>query len=239
MTEDLEIQPTEVVQGTFVERLMWTFLSPKRLYADIAAGVDWWQPLVWVSVVNMVTSYISLPIQVKLAGLNPDGVSAEELEQTLLAMQDLKNVGLLLISTPVAVLFFGVIVAGVSYLILSVLSERSTFKHYFSLYLYSSVVMSVGVLLGTVLTRMKGLDAIRTMEDAFVSFGPAMMFSPDSKIVTSVLTTFDIFYIWFYVLLGAGVVHVFKVPPRSAAVVVVPVWLVFVLVSLVSARVTG
>ena len=237
MSDEFDIEETEEARGTFFERFLWIFLSPKKLYEEIAVGVDWWQPLVWVSLVNMITAYLLIPVQIKLASLNPDNVPPEQLQQTIETMEKLGYLGL--ISAPVAVLFSGALVAGISYLILSVISERSSFKKYFTLYLYSSIIMSLGILLSTVLTRMKGLDAIRSMEDAFASFGPAMLIPTESKILTSVLTTLDIFNVWFYILIGMGVAHIFKVSSRAAVVVVLPVWLVFVLFSLVGARVAG
>ena len=36
--------------GTLINRLLWTFQSPKKLYADIEKETaHWWQPWVWVS----------------------------------------------------------------------------------------------------------------------------------------------------------------------------------------------
>ncbi|MDH3217830.1 MAG: YIP1 family protein, partial [Candidatus Krumholzibacteria bacterium] len=56
------------------------------------------------------------------------------------------------------------------------------------------------------------------------------------KILRAILNSLDVFQLWFYILVGMGVMHVFKLSGRSAALVVIPVWLVFVLIALVSAR---
>ena len=151
--------------GGFFSRLIWIFVSPRKLYADIAAGdAHWWQPWVWVSLISMVTAYISIPIQIQLTRLNPNDMPPDQLEKTLTAMQKYGFLGV--ISTPVMILVSSLVIVGISYLIVSVLSERSAFKQYFSLYLYASIVSAVGLLLATWLTVMKGVENIRSVEDA-------------------------------------------------------------------------
>jgi hypothetical protein len=224
--------------GNFLTRFVWTLTSPKRLYADIADGeAKWWEPWVWVSLISMVVAHISMPIQVQLARLNPRNLPEEELQQGLEMMEKFGIVGV--ISTPVVVLLTSIIVVSISYLVLSVLADGARFKKFFTLYLYASIVSSLGLLLGTILTRMKGVEAIQSIEDATVSFGPDRFVDADQKILHAVLQNFGLFHIWFYVLVAAGVAYVFKLSKGSAAVVVVPVLLVAILVTLITARFSG
>ena len=96
-------------EGSFFSRFIWVFLSPKRLFDDIAEGdVPWWQPWVWVSLLNMVTAYISMPIQKQLVRLNPNNLTEEQLQQNLDALDKFGFLGV--ISTPVGVLISSVIV---------------------------------------------------------------------------------------------------------------------------------
>jgi hypothetical protein len=224
--------------GSFLTRFIWTLQSPKKLYADIASGdAHWWEPWVWVSLINMVVAYISMPIQIQLARLNPNNVPAEELEQTLEMMAKFGMVGV--ISTPVLILITSLIVVAISYLVLSVLAEEPRFKKYFTLHLYASIVSSLGLLLGTILTRMKGVESIRSIEDAASSFGPDILVGSDQKILHAILSNFGVFHIWFYVLVAMGVMYVFNLSKRSAIIVIIPVWLLAVLVTLVSARLSS
>lgn len=227
----------EKQRGSFLSRLLWTFHSPTRLYGDIAAGSPWWQPWVWVSIVNGVVAWVSLPIQIRLASLNPRDVPEEQLDQSLEMMEKFGFLGV--ISTPVVVLITSLIIAGISYLIVSMLAESPSFKKYFTLYLYCSVVSSLGLLVSTLITRLRGLDVIRSMEDAFASLGPAAFLSPGHKVLYPILSNFDLFDLWFYILLGAGVSHVFRLTSRSAFLVVLPVWLLFVLFALIGTRFGG
>lgn len=223
--------------GTMLSRLIWTFVSPRNLFAAIARDdVHWWQPWVWVSLLSAATAYISIPIQIRLTRMNPNDMPPEQLEQTLTAMQKYGYLGV--ISTPVAVLVSSLVVVAISYMVVSVLAEHGGFKKYFALYLHCSIVSAVGLLLATWLTVMKGVENIRAVEDASSSFGPAIFLSPGNKLMHALFSTFDIFYIWFYVLLWMGVSHVFKLSGRAAILVVVPVWLLFLLITLVTARVS-
>ena len=221
--------------GTLISRLVWTFQSPKKLYADIEKETaHWWQPWVWVSLINGVIAYLSIPIQIHLARLNTQGVPEDQLQQQIEMMEKFGFLGI--IATPVIVLITSLIIVGISYLVVSVVAEDAKFKKYFTLYLYASIIVSVGILLGTILTRMKGLDSVRSLGDASASFGPAVLVSFDQKIPHAILSSFDIFYIWFYVIIAAGLMHIFNLSRRSAIVAILPVWLLFVLIALISAR---
>jgi hypothetical protein len=220
--------------GSFLSRAIWTLTSPKHLYEDIARGSQWWEPWVWVSLVSMVIAYISIPVQMQLVRLNPQGRPPEDIEKTVEAMQKFGAIGI--VSTPVVILITALIVGGVSYLLVSLLAEESSFKKYFTLMLYANIDVASGQLIGTVLTRLKGVENIRSVQDATAQFGPALLASPDQKILYPVLSSLDVFYIWFYALLAAGLVHVFRMSTRNAVLVIIPVWLLQVLFALLGSR---
>jgi hypothetical protein len=173
----------------------------------------------------------------KLVSLNPQGQPAEQIEQTLEAMEKFGFLGI--ISTPVVVLITALLVGGISYLLVSLLAEEGSFKKYFTLMLYANIVVAIGQLVGTVLTRMKGVEGIRSIQDATAQFGPALLASPEEKILYPVLSSLDVFYIWFYALLGAGLVSVFRMSVRNAVLVIIPVWLLQVLFALLGSRFSG
>ncbi len=233
-TEGGQVGP-ETARGSVVSRFIWTIQSPSLLFDDIKAGVKWWEPWMWVSILNMAIAHISVPIQLQLVRLNPRNVPAEQLQQTLEQMEKFGFLGV--ITTPVVVLITSLIIAGISYLVVSVVSEASSFKKYFTLYLYANIVSSIGLLIGTSLTRMKGVESINAPEDAVASFGPALLIDSGQKILYPLLSSLDGFYVWFYVLMALGIAHVFQVGRRTAILAVVPLWLLFVLISLVSSRV--
>jgi hypothetical protein len=225
-------------KGSFISRLIWIFVSPKRLFEEIRDGeVHWWQPWVWVSLLNMLTTYVGLPIQTQLASLNPHDLTDEQLQQNLEALDKFGFLGV--ISTPVVILITGMIIVAISYIVLSVLADQARFKKYLTAYFYASIVASVGLVLGTALTLSKGVENIRSMQDATASFGPALLVSADQKILHSIMSNLDLFDLWFFGLIGASVMTIFNLTKRSAVLVVLPIWLIYVLLTLVTTRLSG
>jgi hypothetical protein len=221
----------------FVSRFVWTFSCPRKLFADIEQGAPWWQPWIWVSIINILVGWLSLPVQIHLARLNPKDLPPDQVQNTVEAMEKYGFLGLL--TAPIVVLLMSVIFALISYLVVSILSSQANFKKYFSLYLYSSIVVSVGTLLSTVVLRMKGLQSIQSLQDAIVSFGPRVFVPPDMKTIGAVLSSLDVFAVWFYILIGVGAAHIFKLTRQSAFLVALPVWLLYVLVAVTGARFGG
>lgn len=223
-------------EGNFLTRAVWTLVSPRRLFDDVARDAPWWQPFVWVSLLNMVVAYLSTPIQKQLVRLNPNEVPPEQLQETLAAMDKFAVLGM--VTTPVVVLLTSLVIAGISYIAVSVLAQAPSFRRHFTIYLYASLPVSVGLLLGTLVTHQRGIENIRSIEDAVASFGPAALLEPGQRILYPVLSTLDLFSIWFYVLVAMGASYVFGMKRGAALLVVIPVWLIYLLFALVGSRIS-
>lgn len=221
----------------FLSRGFSIFHSPGRVFEDIDRGAPWWQPWVWASLVNIAIGYALFPIQMHLYRLNPGGLPEDQVARMIENMQSfpLKPIGII-IGAPVTVLFVALAFAAISYVAVSVLSERADFKKHLTIYLYASIVAWVGVLFSNMVVRWNGIENIRSARDAIVSFGPAAFVPEGHRIGYAVLSTLDAFSIWFYVLMGLGVIRVFRLSRWSAVLVVVPVWLLYVLIALIGAR---
>jgi len=131
-----EMMPEEKVTGSsmnFLSRFMGIFFSPKKIFSDVDAGVPWWQPWIWVSVLNMIVAYVVIPVQVQLYRLRNDQIPKEQLEQTLQQMQSFPVKYLGIVTAPVVILIVGLIFAAASYIAVSVLSERASFKKHLTL----------------------------------------------------------------------------------------------------------
>jgi hypothetical protein len=225
--------------GSLLSRLFGILYSPKKVFDDVDRGAPWWEPWVWVSVLNIAVSYLAIPIQVQLQRLRAGDVPPEEVERGIEAMQSMPVKMLGIISAPVSVLFVGVVFAAVSYIAVSVLSERANFKKHLAICLWASLVWWLGVLASTLVVRARGIGEIRAVRDAMAPFGPAAFLPEANSIWLAVLSTLDVFALWFYTLVGIGVVRVFRLSWRGAALVVIPVWLLYMLFELVSARLAG
>jgi hypothetical protein len=222
-----------------VQRLAGIFVSPKRVFADVDAGAPWWEPWVWGSFLHMIIAYTVLPIQIRLYELTKDTKPPEQFEAELAKMQEFPIKYLGVMTAPITVLFVGVIFAALSFIAVSVLSERSNFKKHLSIYLWSSLVASVGVLLSNIVVRVKGIEEVRSYRDALAPFGPAALLPEGGKIWYALFSTLDVFAVWFYLLLAVGVTQVFRMSRSASLLVVLPVWLLSILIALIGVRYGG
>jgi hypothetical protein len=217
-------------------RVLAIFHSPGKVFEGIDRGAPWWEPWVLASLLNMVAAYVVIPINTRLFSLNPHGLSPEELGQGLETLQKFSMKYLGVITAPMSVLFAALVFSAVSYIVVSVLSERPDFKKHLAVYLYSSIVMSVGIVVSNLIVRWNGIENIQTIGDAVAPLGPAALVPVDERIWFALLSTLDVFSVWSYVLFGLGVMYVFGLSRRAAVLTVLPLWLLAVLIALVEAR---
>jgi hypothetical protein len=218
-------------------RVLAIFHAPAKVFADIDWGrSSWWEPWIVVSLVNMVIGYVIIPINLRLIEVNPHGYTPEEVRQGLETAQTFQMKYLAVFTAPLSVLFAALVFSSVSYVVVGVLSQRADFKKHLTIYLYSSIIVSVGILLSNLIVRWNGVENIQSLRDAVAPLGPAAFVPAGQKILFALFSTLDIFSIWSYLLFGLGVAYVFDLTRRGAAVVVLPVWLVAVLLALVGAR---
>jgi hypothetical protein len=225
--------------GSVISRLLGIFYEPGKVFADVDRGARWWEPWLWVSLVNMIVAYIVIPIQVQLYRLREGQLPQEQFELAIEKMQAAPIKYLGIVTAPVTVLIVGVLFASVSFIAVSALSERANFKKHLTICLWGSLVWWVGVLVSTVVVRARGIEEIRTFRDAMAPFGPAAFVAEGHKVWLAVLSTLDLFALWFYALVALGAVRVFRISWRAAILVVAPVWLLYVLFELISARLSG
>jgi len=216
---------------SFFRRLVSIFISPAVVFADIRDGsATWWQPWLWMSVIYMIVGYFSIPIQRAVTLLNERGLGQEEL--ALAVEQFDKWVLVQLFATPVLLLVTSLLFAGLTYILVTILSPNSTFKKYFTIMLWASVVGSVSNIISTIVVRARGVDLIRTADDARVSLGLAFMAPEGSRVGLGILQATDFFALWSLALVAVGIMAVFGMSKGQAIACVVPLWLIYVAISL-------
>jgi hypothetical protein len=221
-----------------LNRFVWIFVSPSKVFADIKDGkAAWWQPWVWLSVIYVIVGYFSKPVQLAVMELNPSNLPPDQLDKQLEIMAGW-GYWLQLAATPVILLVMGLAVAGLSYILVSILADRASFKQFFSLNIYAGIVASAATVLATLVVRMKGIDAIQSAADAKFSIGLAFLAPEEGALIRAVLSSVDFFSIWSYVLVVMGVMYIFDMPRRQAIYCVIPLWVMAVLF-LIIAEVTG
>jgi hypothetical protein len=121
------------------------------------------------------------------------------------------------------------IVAGLSYVLVSILCDRANFKKYFTINLYAAIVGTLTTVVGTLVIRLRGIDSIRTAADGRFSLGLGFLAPEEGALVRSVLLSVDFFSIWTYVLVVMGLMHVFGMSRRNAIYCIIPLWIIQIL----------
>ena len=222
----------------FFNRFVWIFVSPSKVFADIKDGkASWWQAWVWLSVIYLIVGYFSKPVQLAVMELNPSDLPLDQLDKQLEIMEGW-GYWVQLAATPVILLVVALIVVGLSYILVSILADRASFKQYFSLNMYAGVVASLATVLTTLVSRMKGIDAIQSVADAKFSIGLAFLAPEEGALARALFSSVDVFSIWSYVLIVMGLMYVFDMARRQAIYCIIPLWLLQVL-ALFIGEVTG
>ena len=222
----------------FFNRFVWIFVSPSKVFADIKEGkASWWQAWVWLSVIYLIVGYFSKPVQLAVMELNPSDLPLDQLDKQLEIMEGW-GYWVQLAATPVILLVGALIVVGLSYILVSILADRASFKQYFSLNMYAGIVASLATVMTTLVIRMKGMDAIQTVADAKFSIGLAFLAPEEGALARALFSSVDVFSIWSYVLIVMGLMYVFEMARRQAIYCIIPLWLLQVLFLLI-AEVTG
>jgi hypothetical protein len=227
-----EYQDQQMVDGgsgginAFFSRAASIFISPSRVFADIERGrVSWWQPFIWFAVINMVVAYLSIPITLAVTRLNPNNLPQETLQDTVEKIEQFGLVGVVL--TPVLILIMALIVSMIGYILVSIMSADSSFKKFFTLFMYSTIVASLTSFLSVIIVRFfRGVETIRSTADGSISFGLGFLAPPDNRFLEAIFKSFDLFSIWSLVLVAMGLIYIFKMTRNQAIICVIPLWLI-------------
>jgi hypothetical protein len=139
---------------------------------------------------------------------------------------------------PLGVLVLQLIVAGLTYIMVTIMSQKATFKQYLSLSFFTGIPAMLGQVLSVVVLRLRGLERIMGPEDARMSFSLRALAPADNAILKGVFGSIEFFTLWSLVLLALGLQRVFGMSRGQAIAVLIPLWLIYV-VMLVLGEVLG
>jgi hypothetical protein len=216
----------------FFKRFLWMFVSPSRVFDDIRENrVKWVQPWIIVAVLYVLITWLGLPVQRALLELNPTDMPAEQLERQMEMAG--KFAPLQLVFAPAVVLVIALVTAGISYVLVTVLSRAATFKQYFTLVLFTDVVGTLGYLLTTAIVRLRGVDNIMEPDDARFSLSLRMLAPENSAALKGIFGTVEFFAIWSFILLVMGLRRIFGMSTGAAVACLIPMWLIYAALSIV------
>jgi len=221
-----------------LRRMVWMFVSPSRVFDEIRENrASWIHAWIVVGVLYVIISWLGLPIQRALLDINPTDLPAEQLERQIAMTEKFGYIQLIL--APAGVLLLALATAGISYVLVTVLSRASNFKQYFTITMYSDIVGAAGYLLTTLIVRLRGVENIVEPDDARFSLSLRMLAPPESAALKGLLGTFDFFGIWVLVLVVMGLQRVFGMSRGAAIACVIPVWLLYAALSILGEKFGG
>ena len=212
---------------------MNTILSPSNAFYEIENRPTWLLPFVVIGIGTILITWLNLPMIEKIIVTSmPSDLSSEEIEQTLSVARIGQMVGIFF--SPIGVLLSWLMYTLLIWLIAQLLNGKAPFKKPFSVVSHSSVITFLGAILSWTILRLRGIDSISGPEDLDVSLGITLLFPQDTLTlpIRMILSNLNLFTVWYLGTLILGVSIVYNFPKKSAAVVVVSVWTIFVAFSI-------
>jgi hypothetical protein len=234
--------PSDASSGGVGSWIGGVFVDPKGAFTAIAAmtarphpkdpaktadRTRWWIPLIILAVVGVlmvvfvVIPFVAGPQQeaaIRAAVLERGGTEAQvqqALQQSQALMGPLAIVGGIL---QAVIMVF--LVAGIIHLIMKLLRGKGTFRHARAVTAYSLLINALG-------TAIK-LPLMRARETMYVETGAAIFFpnlEPSDRLYRLLFTGFDIFAIWWIIVLGVGLAAAYRVSKGKAYTAAVIIWL--------------
>jgi hypothetical protein len=210
----------------FLKRLIWIFTSPTRVFDDIRERrVGWVQPWLLSSFFYMIVTWLMMPIQRVLLELNTE-LTTEQIAQQVEFMERFGFIWVIL--TPVGILLVTLLIAGLTYIAVTLASRTATFKQYLSLSFFCGIVGVAGHLISAIVVRMRGLERIATAEDAQWSLSLRALGADAGPAVRGLLGGIEFFAIWSLVVLAMGLQRIFGMSRGAAIAITLLLWALYV-----------
>lgn len=209
----------------FLNRFVWIFVSPHRVFDDIKERrVTWVQPWILASLLYMLVTWIMMPIQAALLEINSE-LSAEQIDQQLDVMDRFGFMWIIL--APAGALLITFVMAGLSYIAVTMASREATFKQYLTLSFYTGIVAMVGQLISSTIVRVRGLDLIQAPEDAQLSVSLRVLAPEGSAVLRGLLASIEFFALWSLALVAVGLMRIFGMSRGQSIGVAVMLWILY------------
>ncbi|MGA2355390.1 MAG: YIP1 family protein [Terriglobales bacterium] len=240
-------QPEALSEG---QRLIGTFFSPSKSFADLRRNASWWAPFLIIAIVSV--SFISVVDQKvgfrkvveNLIQLEPkqaervDRIPADQREAVMQRQATITK--FISYAVPlIALVIYAVFAALLFGTLKFAASGDLKYKTLFALIVYSRLPLIFGPLLA-ILSLLAGVSG-----DGFnlrnpVATNPGYFIGPDgSPVLRALLTPFDVFSLWSLILTAIGISCISKVKRGTAYAVVFGWFAVYVLGAVLLAAATS
>lgn len=233
-----------------VERVVDTYIAPKKTFDDIRRSASWWLPFL----IGVVITYAFMfAVQSKVGwdqvvqnNLRENPKQMEQMEKAP-PDQQAKTLRIITMTTkgifiafPLLTLIVAAICSGIFMLSCNFgLGGRGTYSQYLAVWMYAALPLAIHGLL-TIILLFAGGGGENFRLDNPVGTNAGFYLDPTtSPWLIKLLTSFDLFQLWSLALLSLGCAAVARISVKSAAMVVFGWWLLWTLCMVGIAAVRG
>lgn len=219
------------------QRLAGVIFSPGETFQDIARKPDVLLPLLLIIIISFVGIALTMPHmdwdamiaqqQDIMKERNPN-MSAQDLARVERMTRGMAKFGIWF--APFIIVAMTAIIAGVLLLAFRLFGGEGNFMQAWSATLYAWVPRVIQQIVGTAVVMMKGMVNPQEAQTLVKSNPGFLVDMKEHPALFSLLSSFDIFTIWFLVLLVIGFAALAKVSRGKAAAIILSLWLLVVLI---------
>lgn len=219
------------------QRIIGVLFSPDATFASIAKRPDWVLPLVLLLITSLAAGLIVAQ------HVDFGSAAREQMEQNKNATPEQIDKGVKIAASigkvftylsPVLSLIGLLIVAGVLLLAFRLFGGEGDFKQAFSVTCYASIPSIIKSVVTLIILVARGgiipVTTLATLVRSNLGFLADMKASP---MAFALLSSFDIFSIWFLVLLIIGFAYVSRLSRAKSAGIIISLWIVVLLFKLI------
>lgn len=219
------------------QRIIGVLFSPDATFASIARKPDWVVPLVLLLIVSLAAGVIMAPridfgSATREAMEQNKNMKQEQIDRAVKMTSSIAKVMTYL--SPVLSLIGLLIISGVLLLAFRLFGGEGDFKQAFSVVCYSSIPTIIKSVVTLIIIVVKGgiipATMLATLVRSNLGFLVDMKTNP---MAFALLSSIDIFSIWFLALLIIGFAYVSRLSKAKSAVIVISLWIVVCLIKLI------
>jgi hypothetical protein len=218
------------------------FVDPKATAKGVPAPLSWLWPVISLSIIYVVFSYLMLPYTMNLIDLrinqqiSQQGMPAEQAERARALTHMIYQ--FLPFATPVFVIVFVLIFAWLVSAMGSMVGMRAKFRDIFSLIAACQLIQALQTVATYIVLHTKG-DEITSQEQLTPPFGFDILLQNIHGALFALVHFFSIFEIWYLIVLTVALSHLGKISKGKAFFALTPAWLLSLVAQIVQAMVQG
>jgi hypothetical protein len=209
------------------------FIDPRAAVKVVPVPWSWLWPLLAMSVVVCVTTWLNAPLVLRIMQTNPPGnMTPEQVERALPMIAMTQKISAF--AVPIFIGLLTALSAGILSAACAVMDIKSTYRNNFALLAQTLMFGALQVLAGYFVLRLQG-DSVQTLAALRPAFGFDLLLTDDaSHLLRGVLNYFSIFNVWYILILGLAFAYLTGTSKGKAYGATAPVWILGMIFTVVA-----